>query len=334
MSRYRPDAGYAFITGAIRALETREIGAEVVRQVAGTGSEAEAMAVLRGTYLQECAAGRGDPGSFPQLAGWVRAWMLEIIDRFSRGGELMALFRLEFDYHNIKVLLRGRASGRGLSGPLMQEGTVSLEELVPVIQEGRYGELPASLGGAVEECESRFRDSGDPRSIDLAADRRLFQDLLGRLDQIGSPFIRGYYRLLADLTNLQGLLATGGDGLPAWAFVPGGEIAVETLERHRGAGTGEIAAVARAAGLESVETAAAAYPEDILAFGRESARTLAEYRRGARYDICGAEPLFAFGKTVEADIAVLGTLIGGRGAGLPVELIMKRVPPQYTGGTR
>ncbi|HOO70304.1 MAG TPA: V-type ATPase subunit [Spirochaetota bacterium] len=329
MIRSGPDTRYTFVTGVIRALEAREIGDSLAALILSATSPADIFAILRGTYFHDYFAKYGDPEDFPPVARWGRLWILAMMDTFSSHDDLGALFRLDFDYNNIKLLIKARYAEGGMPDSLSSEGTVPLDDLIMAIDSGSREGLPALMRVAVNESEAAFHATGSARSIDLAVDHQCAIDCSERATALGSSFIEGYYRLRSDCININTLLRIASrvteDHLEG-AFIPGGSIAEETLKQHQSDDLRGIAALTRAAGYDRLAASADSYTDDVLSFEREITRADRDYLSGARYAITGVEPLFAFGKTVQSDISMIGTIVSGMRLGIHKELIVRKTP--------
>ena len=329
MIRSGPDTQYAFVTGIIRALEAREIGDAIAAQILSAASPADIFTILRGTYFHDYFAKYGDPEDFAPVARWGRLWILDMIDTFSSHDDLGALFRLDFDYNNIKLLIKARYAEGGMPDLLSSEGTVPLDDLIMAIESGSREGLPALMRAAVNESEAGFHATGSAHSIDLAVDHQCAIDCVERATALGSSFIEGYYRLRSDCININTLLRIASrvaEDHSEGVFIPGGSIAEETLEQHRSDDLRGIAALTRAAGYDRLAGSADFYTDDVLSFERESTRAERDYLSGARYAIMGVEPLFAFGKTVRSDITMIGTIVNGMRLGVHKELVARKTP--------
>ena len=80
------------------------------------------------------------------------------LEKFVPDKELIDLFRLPYDFHNVKVLLKGLFKVRGgdMDGRrydlLSKMGTIDTEELTNAIETEEYGFLPYGLTDIIPQC--------------------------------------------------------------------------------------------------------------------------------------------------------------------------------------
>ena len=143
------------------------------------------------------------------------------------------LFRLKYDYHNAKVLVKSEAMHRNDASLLSSSGRVAPETVQKRFQEDRLRDLPGELGSAAEEARNLLARSANPQLSDFLLDKAYFREMNALADELDSDFARGYVALLADSTNLRSavrILRMGKDiGYLQEALVAGGSVSEERL---------------------------------------------------------------------------------------------------------
>lgn len=61
---------------------------------------------------------------------------------------MVDVFKVKYDYHNVKTLLKAQALELDGKRLLLDAGRVSAEELTRALTEGEYDQLPPALGQA------------------------------------------------------------------------------------------------------------------------------------------------------------------------------------------
>ena len=88
--------------------------------------------------------------------------------------DLINLFALQFDYHNLKVLLKAHHLKEKRDELLEAElGTIPPEELVVAVTAGDFSQLPPRMAEAAEKVMAQF----DPQLVYLWLDQALYEDL-------------------------------------------------------------------------------------------------------------------------------------------------------------
>ena len=90
---------------------------------------------------------------------------------------IVDIFRVKYDYHNAKVIIKAEAMHSDESGLLSDSGRVSPEALLTAFQEDKGWDLPGRLGQAMEEAKGLLARSGNPQLADFVLDRACFAEL-------------------------------------------------------------------------------------------------------------------------------------------------------------
>ena len=124
------------------------------------------------------------------------------VSRFMPEAEVLDVFRLKYDYHNIKTLLKAPQDAERL---LIDAGTVPAETMRKKHAEnGGWDFLPADMAAAADEAQRVLAETGSARSSDCILDRAYF----ARLEKLAAdshiPYLQDYVRAMIDAANDQG----------------------------------------------------------------------------------------------------------------------------------
>lgn len=200
------DPRYAYAVGRIRALETRLLKRERFEQMVGAEDIGDVLRALADTDYGPLLSEIKSPDEFEIALNKELKRVLSLISRLSLDLQLTDLFRLRYDFHNLKVLLKqkyltGLPVDTKVRGYLIDAGLVQSEKLRKIIEGGEDTELPDELRTAVERAEKGFEETGDPQMIDILLDKEMSSLFHGRA--LGDPFLKEYFQILADLTNIR-----------------------------------------------------------------------------------------------------------------------------------
>ena len=262
-----------------------------------------------------------------------RSRIYEELGRFCPDSRLVDIFKLRYDYHNAKVILKAEAMGQDPKRLLSDSGRIPGTKLLELYNEEKRVQLPETMAAAMEEAKTVLARSGNPQAADFILDKAYYAELQSLAKAMESPFIQSYVRLLIDSSNLRSLVRTLRMGknqdFLSQVLVPGGNVGVERL-----AAAGDKDSLA-ALYSHTVLEKAGALGAECLAGGSMTAFELAcdnavnTYLRGAKLISYGAEPVLAYMAAVESEITAIRMILTGRLAGIAPQVIRERLRDMY-----
>ena len=151
MTKRRKDTDYLFLSARIRAMERRLLTAQRLEQLL-TAPSVEACAQLLSEWGY---APVHDEPSLQAALSAQREAVFADVSRFMPEAEVLDVFRLKYDYHNIKTLLKAPQDAERL---LIDAGTVPAETMRKKHAEnGGWDFLPADMA-ALAETENLLDD--------------------------------------------------------------------------------------------------------------------------------------------------------------------------------
>ena len=318
---HKKDTDYLSISARVRAMETRLLTRERLERMVDARDNAEALKVLA-----ECGYGElnaADPAGLERSLSAAREALFAELAAAVPDGRMLDIFRLKYDYHNAKVLLKAKATGQQAKRLLVSGGRYDPE------QPEQWGDF---FRRAVERARACLDDTADPQQADLLLDKDCFEEM-GRLaKECGSDFLQGYVRLAIDTANLRSRvrcarLEKAPDFLKQ-VLIAGGNVSVDTLLRVREVGEPfRVGPLARAAQMadELAEPGTGA----LTAFERECDNALMAYQDKARRTPFGEEVVAGYLFAREAELTAIRTVMAGRMAGLNGDVIRQRLRKSY-----
>ena len=243
------------------------------------------------------------------------------------------LFRLKYDYHNAKVLVKSEAMHRNDASLLSSSGRVAPEMVQKRFQEDRLRDLPGELGSAAEEARNLLARSANPQLSDFLLDKAYFREMNALADELDSDFARGYVALLADSTNLRSavrILRMGKDiGYLQEALVSGGSVSEERLTQGI-SGEGLASVFAGTALTKAAQLGTEAVSGGTLtAFELACDNAVADYLSNAKLCSFGEESVIAYLAGTENELTAVRMILTGRLAGVPSDTIRERLRDLY-----
>ena len=231
MAKKLKDTDYLFISTYLRAREKNLLTAARMERMIDASSAEEA-----GKVLQEIGYGEFSAASDRELSAALAAEREKLfadLYRFVPDRAVVDVFKVKYDYHNIKALLKAQAmkiSGRHL---LLDAGRVGVDRLERAITDGAYDLLPAALAEATKEAAEVLSTTGDPQLSDFVLDRAYYAEMLSAAKQTRSTFLTDYVRATIDAANLRSAVRTlrmhkSGDFLKKVLF-EGGSVKTDSI---------------------------------------------------------------------------------------------------------
>ncbi len=132
MAKTIKDTDYLVISARVKALETGLLTAERMEQILDAKSDEDA-----GKLLQEWGYPQLDPRrpeAMDAALSAVREATLADLAEGTPDARYIDLFKVKYDYHNVKALLKAEAVGTAPDRMLMDMGRVSTAELAEAVR--------------------------------------------------------------------------------------------------------------------------------------------------------------------------------------------------------
>lgn len=326
------DTDYLSLSTRIRAMETALLSKKRMEQLLEARSDEEMAKVL-----SECGydvQGPLTPDKVDQVLSARWAALVRDLEKAAPDKRLLEVFRVKYDYHNLKTLLKASALRINSDRLLMDAGRLTPAQMKEGVNTTDF-KLPPALAKAAREGWEVLSATGDPQRLDFALDRAYFAEMTDLAAATGSDYLKGYVSLLIDAANLRCLVRAlrmkkGADFLKGILF-PGGAVEPKRLLAVAAAdGAGLTDPYASGPLAQAADLGAAALGGGSLtAFERACDDAVIHYLSKARYVPFGEAPVVGYLAAVESELTNLRILLSGRMAGLDAETIRERLRESY-----
>lgn len=281
---------------------------------------------------------------YPELAGATdgdlekafsvrREEFLADMERLCPEKALVEAFRLRYDYHNAKVLVK--SEGAGVSGEelLSGAGRVHPQQLQEAYEQDDWRSVPPCLAAACREAKLTLARTANPQLADIGIDKAYFAELLALTETLSDGFYTGYVRLCIDVANLKSAVRCirGGmdEGVLRTALIPGGNISTDRIGKQ--AYSDGVAAVftdraladAAAQGQQAIDGGA------LSPFERACDNALTRYLGDGKYVPFGPAPVVAYLAALEGEIVAARMVLLGKRDGVSPEMLRERLRDSY-----
>ena len=329
MAKKIKDTDYLAISARVKAMETTLLTWERMMQILDARTEAEALKMVQESGYPDLTA--TDPEALDRVLSAAREEMLSDLTDGAPDPRYIELFKIKYDYHNVKAILKAKAMDVSPDRMLMDMGRVSLADLREAMNAGGLDALPAMLATATEEAKSVLETTRDPQLSDIVLDRWFYRDLAAVAEETGSEFLDGYVKVQIDAANLRVLVRTIRMG-KSKAFLQnilfeGGDVAADQLLQVVAAGGAGLVELYAGGRFEEAAAAGAATLQGgaLTEFEKLCDDAVNDYLAGAQFVPFGEAPLVAYLAARETEFTNLRILLIGRSTGLASEVIRGRL---------
>ena len=322
---------YLYISSLLRAREPRMLSREKAERMLDAPNFEDAAKMLTDSGYEDMS--QMTVKQIETALSDRRAAVFHELETLIPNTAALDLFRLKYDYHNAKVLVKSEAMHRNDASLLSSSGRVATETVQKRFQEDRLRDLPGELGSAAEEARNLLARSANPQLSDFLLDKAYFREMNALADELDSDFARGYVALLADSTNLRSavrILRMGKDiGYLQEALVAGGSVSEERLTQGI-SGEGLASVFAGTALTKAAQLGTEAVSGGTLtAFELACDNAVADYLSNAKLCSFGEESVIAYLAGTENELTAVRMILTGRLAGVPSDTIRERLRDLY-----
>lgn len=314
----------------VRVLERYLLNQDRAERILEARSHEDAAKVLMECGYDEIV--QVDQQSIEAAIGADRARLYTLMIGICPEPDLVDVFRVRYDYHNIKTLIKSEATGENAESLLTDSGRVPVRLLLDIYKNLRFNELPADMRQVTLEARELLARTGDPQRSDFALDNACLRTTLHLARR--SPFLTGYVRLMIDTANLRSVVRADrigkGPDFLSHILCPGGNVGVDKITGFLVSG-GSLEEIFSGPLAQAAEIGTPVMRGDapLTEFEKLCDDAMLRYMRKARYVSFGEQPLVAYMAAKEAEATAVRTLMTGRLAGVPAEGMRERLREYY-----
>ena len=321
------DTDYLFISAYLRAKEPQLLTAEKAGRMLGSSVQ-EAARILEGCgYADVLAAG------LDKALSDRRAAVFSEIEALAPKDGVVSLFRMRYDYHNAKTIVKAEAVGTDPAPMLSGAGRADAQALKTAYETGEAGSVPQAVLTAMQAARDALSRSADPQLADLILDRAYFAEYNAASAQVGSAFLTGYAQLQSDSANLRAAVRARRMHKDAaflkTVLVPGGSVPETAICQAFAQDEPFAPLFANTTLFSAAQAGDESQTGALTAFERLCDNTLAAYFAKAKSVVFGEQVVIAYLCALENEISAARMIISGLQAGLPADTIRARLRDLY-----
>lgn len=220
---------YLYATARLRALERDMLTQRDLEKMVDAASPQESYKIANDISLHSSLP-------FSEYETAINNMLLNayaLLSELTDNSPIFDIFRLKYDGHNLKVIIKSQALKADPVPAMSQLGILSKEEVIAGFNERKLSKLPEKMISAAFEASESLAKTGDPQTVDILLDKAVLESMLTLAQEIGFPFLTGIVQSYIDVENIRTavrLKRMGKDiGLLKKLTVDGGKIALSRL---------------------------------------------------------------------------------------------------------
>lgn len=227
------DRDYLAVSATVRAREAKMLTREKKERMIDASSFEDAAKILIECGYEDMSA--MNASQIEKVLSKHRTRIFDDIEKQVPENEVVDAFRLKYDYHNAKVLVKGE--GANIDGAYLMSGSgrVSPTEFTEAFNTRDYRNLPDKLSEALDEARGLLSRTGNSQLADFILDKAYFEELHEMGERLYSLFLSEYIALSVDVTNFNTIVRIvrmGGDfEFFKKAMIDGGSIDAERVAK-------------------------------------------------------------------------------------------------------
>ena len=327
---------YEYAMGRIRSIEKKMLTRAQLDRMVDSRSPDDALRIL-------AEAEYGSAGDDPEAARDYEILLdnengklIGLIKELSPEPALITIFLLKYDYHNIKVLLKGEFSGNTDDSILSGMGNIPISILKTAMLERKFKDFAKEMIDGIEASVDAFNRTSDPQVVDIILDKALYRHMLREANAVGNEFLTGLINSYIDIANISTFVRARAMK-KSWEFLrdvllEGGLITLDVYrENYQESLESFISALFNTPYDELCEEGLKSYQlaGNLTVFERKADDYINDYIKKSKLLSAGMETLISYLVAKQAEIKNARVIMVGKKNSIPEEIIRERLRNTY-----
>lgn len=202
--------GYGYAVARIRAMEHRLLDASVLQRMIDADDLATALKILGETSYSSTLTSHAGNQDFDEILEFELKKMYEEVESFIPEKKLIDLLRYQYDFHNVKVLIKSvfnvATGGQKKWEFLTSLGSYPVDSLISSIELEEYKFLPFDLNNLIPKCITIWEQSSDVLEVERLLDDRMYALMKETAFELDFPETLSWIQTRIDGENIRTLL--------------------------------------------------------------------------------------------------------------------------------
>ncbi|MDI6689830.1 MAG: V-type ATP synthase subunit C [Actinomycetota bacterium] len=326
---------YGVATGRIKVLENKLFSRHRVERLVEADDFSDQLRILAETDYGGFFENVRTIDDIEEALHKYLAKVYDFLDELTRERNIISFFRLRYDFHNLKVILKTKYKQETREHIWSHLGLLDVPRARDLIEQGMVDELPEVYRQAVKEAMHRFEEERDSQQIDIVLDGELYKLLHGLAVSQRNDFLQDLVKIFIDLGNIKTFLRAKNLGRKkdfiSQALFDNGSIDREIfialyeepldslLERLKNTPHAELL---RAVFREEKKV-------DLSTFDKLVDNFVLNHAKKAKYVPVGLEPIVGYILAKESEVNMVRVILTGRLNNVPRDKIRERIRDLY-----
>ncbi len=331
MSKKIRDADYLYLTTKIRAMESRLLEGDRMDRMLEAATVEDAAKVLVECGYPELSVVTVD--TVDEILAQAREEFFAELSSQAPNEAMLDVFKVKYDYHNAKALLKCEALGLNPSRLLVDTGRVPPEVLEEAVKRSEFRDIPEVMADAIIKAREVLGATKDPQRSDLILDQAYFREMEALAEESNSDFLKKYVQMLVDAANLRSVvrvlrMGRDADYLATVLFHGGSVNESRVLKAAEGEAL-ETVYFATPFEAAAAAGASAVHGGSLTGFEKACDDAVNAYMQQAKYVAFGEQPMLGYVSAKDNEFTAVRIILTGRLAGLPANVIRERLRNAY-----
>jgi V/A-type H+-transporting ATPase subunit C len=320
----------------IRSIENRLLDRTKIERLVDSASAYEAFKILQETAYGSFMGDVKRPEEYEIILSEELKRLYSFMYEISPNKKLIDIMSLRYDYHNIKVILKGEALNKDFSELLIPVGTVKPIQLKSYIMNRDYTEITSIMREGIEKARESFEEEKDPQKIDIILDRFMYKDMHYRALELNEPYLIKFMEMNIDLINIRTLVRVKkqnkGRKFLEEVLLEDGKINKDDLIEMLNGSVENIAVKLQSSDyVDIVRSGLEEYGQSnsLNVFEKLSDNFIMDFIKDAKYVAFGIEPLLAYIFAKENEIKIVRIIMVGKLNNIDPDVIRERLRDIY-----
>lgn len=225
------ESSYAYAFGRVKALEVDLLTTAQIKRMTDAHTAEDALKVLSESPYSTHLPERPDIPEIEKAILRELEETYEIVKKISPNKEVIGLFELKYDIHNIKILLKSEISKKQLSHLLIPLGREGIDNLRAAF-DGDLKAVSSDIADIIENSRQLYEETGDFQRVQFFLDRE-HTNLIERGFK-GHSFLEEFFTIRIDLENIRNFMRVQKTAIEfEEVFLPRGNFDIKFFEEIR-----------------------------------------------------------------------------------------------------
>ncbi|MCF7935117.1 MAG: V-type ATPase subunit [Synergistales bacterium] len=201
---------YGYAIARIHSMGVRLIDERVYNRLLEAPDFAACYKILGETAYAPWLNEAGERTDFEQVLVQELADIFTQVKRFVPDPQLVTLFQLPYDVHNLKVAFKStilQKQGKERRWDLLSSlGSIETDTIISAVETDNFDQLPYGFDDAMRDCKSTWEQHHEMLWVECELDAAMYKIMGAFVSRLAYPGVISWYKSRVDAENLRSLM--------------------------------------------------------------------------------------------------------------------------------